>query len=134
MSAKSSRQTTKRVTSKAAKPKPNAQAIAPPTTVSKKKKSKAAKAKKPPAKATNNEGSHAQPQQESDTFYIVVEHDDLLISTDKPSSNRRIETAGSFVEAKDKAVDYLIALIDSYERRLWKIKQADDVESLIEKR
>jgi hypothetical protein len=69
---------------------------------------------------------------ESGTYYIVVEHDDLRISTAKPKSNGRVETAATFAEAKDKAMDCLIDLIDRFERRLWEVKQSLDHETLVD--
>jgi hypothetical protein len=68
---------------------------------------------------------------DSGTYYIVVEHDDLRISTERPKTNGRLETAESFIEAKEKAVDRLIDLIDSFERRLWQVKQSNDHQSLV---
>ena len=81
------------------------------------------------ADTTTNHESH----DESGTYYIVVEHDDLRISTDKPKSNGRVETAATFDEAKDKAMDRLIDLIDRFEHRLWEVKQSLDHETLVDR-
>jgi hypothetical protein len=81
------------------------------------------------ADTTTNHESH----DESGTYYIVVEHDDLRISTAKPKSNGRVETAATFDEAKDKAMDRLIDLIDRFEHRLWEVKQSLDHETLVDR-
>ena len=70
---------------------------------------------------------------ESGTYYIVVEHEDLRISTAKPKTGGRVETAATFDEAKEKAVDCLIDIIDRFERRLWEVKQSLDHETLVDR-
>ncbi|HVU89334.1 MAG TPA: hypothetical protein VHD36_18550 [Pirellulales bacterium] len=84
-------------------------------------------ARKPaaPAKPTTSD--------KSGTYYIVVEHEDLRISTEKPKAAGRVETADTFDEAKDKALDRLIDLIDRFERRLWEVKQSLDHDALVDR-
>ncbi|HEY4310992.1 MAG TPA: hypothetical protein VGN12_16190 [Pirellulales bacterium] len=88
-------------------------------------------AKKGPIALRTPAARKSTPGGDSGTYYIVVEHDDLRISTEKPKTNGRLETAESFIEAKEKAVDRLIDLIDSFERRLWQVKQSNDHQSLV---
>ncbi len=66
---------------------------------------------------------------EPEKYYVVAEQQDLRISKGKPASNGHVASAKTFDEAKDKAVDYLIALIDTYERRLWELKKSTEDES-----
>ena len=130
MSAKPSRPTGKSAAPKTAKAKPTAAPSA----------AKAAPAKKPSATPAKKALSRCAPPRvpsrlakNSDKFYIVVEREELNISTEKPQSSVPVDSADTFHEAKDKAVDYLIALIDNYERRLWEIKQSQDYGTLVKK-
>ena len=77
---------------------------------------------KRPAAAPANKNSEA--------LYIYIERDQLHIATEKPKSTAHVLSAATFDEAKEKAVDYLIELIDALERRLWDIKQASDLAGL----
>ncbi len=63
----------------------------------------------------------------------MVEHEDVRIATAKPKSTGRVETAASFIEAKEKAVDRLIDIIDRFERRLWQVKQSQDHDTLVDR-
>jgi len=132
MSGKSLQPNAKRGASKTAKPKGNAGRSAAKSAA--KKTPQAANAAKAGPIALRNVAKRTPASKNSDTFYIFVDHERLHISTEKPKSAAHVMTAGSFDEAKEKAVDYLIELIDGLERRLWEIKQSSDFESLATRR
>ena len=124
MVAKSATKNVKRKGAAGAKPaaaatrKPAKSAAAPPRVERAVGKTKAAK----PVPATNNHRA----KKSAEVFYIVVDRDELRIATTKPSTPGRVESASTFDEAKDRAIDALIALIDGLEESLWAIKQSSD--------
>jgi hypothetical protein len=130
MSGKPPRSNGKRVAPKTAKAKPSDAPSVPKATAAK-KPAPAASKKGPVALRTAKSPKPAA--KNSDKFYIVVEHSDLNISKQKPQSSVPVDSADTFHEAKEKAVDYLIELIDHYERRLWEIKRSNDYLALAKK-
>jgi hypothetical protein len=130
MSGKPPRSNGKRVAATTAKAKPSVAQSVPKTAAA--KKSAPATGKKGPV-ALRTAKSPKPAAKNSDKFYIVVEHSELNIFKEKPQSSVPVDSADTFHEAKDKAVDYLIELIDHYERRLWEIKRSSDYLALAKK-
>ena len=133
MSGKSLPSGAKRGTPKTAKPKKATAGRSAAKSAAKKTSPAAGGAKAGPI-ALRNVAKRTPAGKNSHTFYIFVDYEELRISTEKPTSTAHVMTAGTFDEAKEKAVDYLIELIDTLERRLWQIKQSSDLDSLIKKR
>ncbi len=129
--------TKKRVVAKSTPAKAPATNSTPKVTVAKKAKSSPPASKKGPIAlrkpAPRKPAAGKSAATESGTYYIVVEHEDVRIATAKPQSTGRVETATSFIEAKEKAVDRLIDIIDRFERRLWQVKQSQDHDTLVDR-
>jgi hypothetical protein len=124
--------TKKRIAAKSTLAKAPATNSAPKVTVAKKAKAPPPASKKGPI-ALRKPAPRKPAATEPGTYYIVVEHEDVRIATAKPQSTGRVETATSFIEAKEKAVDRLIDIIDRFERRLWQVKQSQDHETLVDR-
>jgi molecular chaperone GrpE (heat shock protein) len=132
MARKSPSPNPKRAAAASVKPKGTGGNKAAKTAV--KKTSPTAGAAKSGPIALRNVTKRVAAEKNSDTLYIFADHEQLHISTEKPKAAAHIMTASSFDEAKEKAVDFLIEVIDNLERRLWEIKQASDLESLATRR
>ena len=95
--------------------------------VASKSKAKPAKAKaktKKPAPSQNSARSgNDRPKAASASFFFPAEFDPR-ISSQKPSSATAVIESRTFDEARDKALDALIEIIDRCEERLWQLKQA----------
>ncbi|MBI2827330.1 MAG: hypothetical protein HYX69_21870 [Planctomycetia bacterium] len=126
MAGKSPRTVAKNIRTKTGKPKARAANMAKPPRQGKKPGRAVKAGASQPSTSHGAAAGNRASKQTKETYYFVVTSANARISTAKPPSAERVETAGSFREVKDKAVDHLIELIDALERRLWEIKRSQD--------
>lgn len=117
------------VAATAKKPRSDAKTPPPKQPAPKLGSAKAPKAKAPAAskvKARAAAKRISPPVETTEMFYFFVEGTEPRLSDARPQTKGNVESADNFAAAREKAVDYLIDLIDSLEQRLWQFKQAED--------